>query len=128
VDGNGQLGGVAVTVDRGTTATAGLTFTIPVGVASGVPRTESTATTTAGSGSAVPPTALPGGTGTASAAAPVALAASRSTTTASSAALPDTSGSGTTLVLASIGILICGVTAYILVLKDRHRRRPGPTD
>lgn len=128
VDGNGQLSGVAVTVDRGTTATAGLTFTIPVEVASGVPRTESTTTTTAGSGSAVPPTALPRGAGAASAAAPVALAAARSTTTASSAALPDTSGSGTTLVLASIGVLICGATAYVLVLKDRHREQAGPTD
>ena len=127
VDGKGQLSGVAVTVDRGTTATAGLTFTIPVEVASGVPRTESTTTTTAGPGSAVPPTALPRGTGAATAA-PVALAAARSTTTASSAALPDPSGSGTTLVLASIGVLLCGATAYVLVLKDRRRGHPGPTD
>ncbi len=127
VDGDGQLSGVAVTVDRGTTATAGLTFTIPVEVASGVPRTESTTTTTAGSGSAVPPTALPRGDGAASAAAPVALAAARSTTKASSAALPDTSGSGTVLVLASLGVAACGATAYVQVLRDR-RRRAGPAD
>jgi hypothetical protein len=128
VDGDGQLSGVAVTVDRGTTATASLTFTIPVDVASRAPRTESVPTTTTGSGSAVTPAALPGGTDAASAAAPVALAAARSTTMASSAALPDTSGSGTTLVLASIGVLLCGAIAYVLVLKDRHHRHPGPTD
>jgi len=124
VGSDGQLSGVAVTVDRGTTATASLTYTIPVEVASGVPRTESTATTTTGSGSAVStPRQLPGGEGVASAATPVALAAARSTTTASSAALPDTSGTGTTLVLASLGVLLCGASAYGLVLRDRHRRR-----
>ncbi|MGZ6888239.1 MAG: hypothetical protein ACXVJ7_13920 [Acidimicrobiia bacterium] len=124
VGSDGRLRGVAVTVDRGTTATASLTFTIPVGVASTVPRTESTETTATGSGSAAStPPALPGGDGPASAAAPVALAAARSTTTASSAALPDTSGSGTTLVLSSIGVLLCGAGAYALVLRDRRQER-----
>ncbi len=54
---DGRLRGVAVTVDRGTTATADLTFQLPVAIASAVPRTESTTTTATGSGSAasIPP-------------------------------------------------------------------------
>ena len=117
---DGRLRGVAVTVDRGTTATAHLTYTIPFAIASSRSHTEATTTTAAGSGSAAStPPPLPGGDGAASAAAPVALAAARSTTTASSAALPDTSDSGTTLVLASIGVLLCGAAAYALVLRDR---------
>jgi len=119
VGADGQLRGVAVTVDRGTAATAYLTFTIPFAIASPAPRGEaSTATTAAGSGSAAPtPPPLPGGDGAASAAAPVALAAARSTPTTSSAALPDTSGSGAVLVLASLGVLLCGAVAYVLVLR-----------
>ena len=121
---DGRLRGVAVTVDRGTTAIADLTFTFPAAVASSVSRTESTSTTTAGSGSAATtPSPLPGGEGAASAATPVALAAARSTTTASSAALPETSGSGTTVVLASLGVLLCGAAAYTLVIQDTRRRR-----
>lgn len=121
---DGRLRGVAVTVDRGTTATADLTFQIPVAIASAVPRTERTTTTATGSGSAasIPPP-LPASDGAASAATPVALAAARSTTTASSAALPDTSGSGTTVVLASLGVLACGAAAYALLLADARRRR-----
>ena len=115
----GQLRGVAVTVDRGTAATAHLTYQVPFAIASSEPH-GAHSTTAAGSGSAAStPPALPGSDGAASAAAPVALAAARSTTTASSAALPDTSGSGTTLVLASIGVLLCGGAAYALVLRDR---------
>jgi hypothetical protein len=118
VGADGQLRGVAVTVDRGTAATAHLTYTIPFAIASSAPHTGGTSTTAAGSGSAAStPPPLPGGDGAASAAAPVALAAARSTTTASSAALPDTSGSGTTLVLASIGVLLCGGASYVLVLR-----------
>jgi hypothetical protein len=121
VGADGQLRGVAVTVDRGTTATAHLTYTIPFAIASSRPHSEATTTTAAGSGSAAStPPPLPGSDRAASAAAPVALAAARSTTTASSAALPDTSGSGTTLVLASIGVLLCGAAAYALVLRDRR--------
>jgi hypothetical protein len=122
VGSDGQLRGVAVTVDRGTTATAHLTYEIPFAIASSEPsKVEASTTTAAGSGSAAStPPPLPGGDGAASAAAPVALAAARSTTTASSAALPDTSGSGTTLVLASIGVLLCGAAAYILVVRDRR--------
>ena len=124
VDADGQLRGVAVTVDRGTTATAHLTYTIPFAIASSASHTGATSTTAAGSGSAAStPPPLPGGDGAASAAAPVALAAARSTTTASSAALPDTSGSGTTLVLASIGILLCGSAAYVLVLREQRGTR-----
>jgi hypothetical protein len=115
---DGQLRGVAVTVDRGTAATAHLTYTVPFAIASSEP-TGSTSTTATGSGSAAStPPALPGSDGAASAAAPVALAAARSTTMKSSAALPDTSGSGTILVLASIGVLLCGAAAYVLVLRD----------
>jgi hypothetical protein len=121
VGSDGQLRGVAVTVDRGTTATAHLTFTVPFAIASSPSHSGATTTTAAGSGSAAStPPALPGGDRAASAAAPVALAAARSTTTASSAALPDTSGSGTTLVLASIGVLLCGAAAYGLVIRDRR--------
>ena len=123
VGADGQLRGVAVTVDRGTAATAYLTFNIPFAIASSAPHGANT-TTAAGSGSAAStPPPLPGGDGAASAAAPVALAAARSTTTASSAALPDTSGSGTTLVLASIGILLCGSAAYVLVLREQRGTR-----
>jgi hypothetical protein len=118
VGADGQLRGVAVTVDRGTIAAAHLTYTIPFAIASSAPPGTST-TTAAGSGSAASTPPLPGSDGAASAAAPVALAAARSTTKASSAALPDTSGSGTTLVLASIGVLLCGAAAYILVIRDR---------
>jgi len=119
VGAGGQLRGVAVTVDRGTAATAHLTYQVPFAIASSEPH-GAHSTTAAGSGSAAStPPALPGSDGAASAAAPVALAAARSTTTASSAALPDTSGSGTTLVLASIGVLLCGGAAYALVLRDR---------
>jgi len=121
VGADGQLRGVAVTVARGTTATADLTYTIPFAIASSPSRSGATTTTAAGSGSAAStPPALPGGDRAASAAAPVALAAARSTTTASSAALPDTSGSGTTLVLASIGVLLCGAASYVLVLRGRE--------
>jgi hypothetical protein len=122
VGSDGQLRGVAVTVDRGTTAAAHLTYTIPFAIASSESSNAKASTTTAaGSGSAAStPPPLPGSDGAASAAASVALAAARSTTTASSAALPDTSGSGTTLVLASIGVLLCGAAAYILVVRDRR--------
>ena len=119
VGADGQLRGVAVTVDRGTTATAYLTFHIPFAIASSAPKGANTTTATGSGSAASTPPPLPGGDGAASAAAPVALAAARSTTTASSAALPDTSGSGTTLVLASIGVLLCGAAAYALVLRDR---------
>jgi hypothetical protein len=122
---DGQLRGVAVTVDRGTAATAHLTYTVPFAIASSGPQ-GTKSTTAAGSGSAAStPPALPGGDGAASAAAPVALAAARSTTTASSAALPDTSGSGTILVLASIGVLLCGLAAYGLLLHDGKEPRRG---
>jgi hypothetical protein len=127
VGADGQLRGVAVTVDRGTTATADLTYDIPFAIASSPSHSGATTTTAAGSGSAAStPPALPGGDRAASAAAPVALAAARSTTTASSAALPDTSGSGTTLVLASIGVLLCGGASYVLVL--RNRKEPHTHD
>jgi hypothetical protein len=119
VGADGQLRGVAVTVDRGTAATAHLTFNIPFAIASSAPHGASTTTATGSGSAASTPPALPGGDRAASAAAPVALAAARSTTTASSAALPDTSGSGTTLVLASIGVLLCGATAYVLVVRGR---------
>ena len=122
VGSDGQLRGVAVTVDRGTPVTAHLTFTIPAVTNAAVPQTEATtATDAAGSGSAaLAPPALPGSDGAASAAAPVALAAARSTTTASSAALPDPSGTGTALVIASVGVLLCGAVAYALVLTSRR--------
>jgi hypothetical protein len=116
---DGQLRGVAVTVDRGTTATAHLTYKVPFAIASSGPHGANTTTATGSGSAASTPPALPGSDRAASAAAPVALAAARSTTTASSAALPDTSGSGTTLVLASIGVLLCGGAAYALVLRDR---------
>jgi hypothetical protein len=119
VGADGQLRGVAVTVDRGTTATAHLTYDIPFAIASSVPHGANTTTATGSGSAASTPPPLPGGDGAASAAAPVALAAARSTTTASSAALPDTSGSSTTLVLASIGVLLCGAAAYVLVVRDR---------
>ena len=120
---NGQLRGVAVTADRGTPVTAHLTFNIPAAIDSAVPHQEDTVATDAvGSGSAAStPPLLPGGDSAASAAAPVALAAARSTTTASSAALPDPSGSGTVLVLASLGVLLCGASAYALVLVSRRQ-------
>jgi hypothetical protein len=120
VGADGQLRGVAVTVDRGTAATAHLTYEIPFAIASSARHTDASSTTAAGSGSAAStPPPLPGGDGAASAAAPVALAAARSTTTTSSAALPDISGSGTTLVLACIGVLLCGGASYVLVVRDR---------
>jgi hypothetical protein len=122
---DGQLRGVAVTVDRGTTATAHLTYTIPFAIASSEPDGSSSTTATGSGSAAFTPPPLPGSDGAASAAAPVALAAARSTTTASSAALPDTSGSGTTLVLASIGVLLCGLAAYGLLLHDGKEPRPG---
>ena len=58
VGADGQLRGVAVTVDRGTAATAYLTFNIPFAIASSAPHGAST-TTAAGSGSAAstPPAA-----------------------------------------------------------------------
>lgn len=124
VGSDGQASGVAVTVDRGTPVTAHLTFKIPVVIPA--PASSSTvldATNATGSGSAASlPPALPGSDGAASAAAPVALAAARSTTTASSAALPDPSGTGTALVIASIGVLICGAAAYALTLTRREPR------
>jgi hypothetical protein len=120
VGADGQLRGVAVTVDRGTAATAHLTFNIPFAIASSAPHGANTTTATGSGSAASTPPALPGGDRAASAAAPVALAAARSTTTASSAALPDTSGSGTTLVLASIGVVLCGAAAYVLVVRDRR--------
>ena len=116
---DGRLRGVAVTVDRGTAATAHLTYKVPFAIASSEPQGAHTTTATGSGSAASTPPALPGSDGAASAAAPVALAAARSTTTSSSAALPDTSGSGTTLVLASIGVLLCGGAAYALVLRDR---------
>jgi len=123
VGSDGQVRGVAVTVDRGTPVTAHLTFAIPVVIPATVPRTEATDVRHAtGSGSAAStPPLLPGSDGAASAAAPVALAAARSTTTASSAALPDPSGTGTAFALASVGILLCGAVAYALVLSSRKR-------
>jgi hypothetical protein len=125
VGADGHLRGVAVTVDRGTPVTAHLTFTIPIVLESTASRTEApSTTTTTGSGSAAPtPPLLPASDEAASAAAPVALAAARSTTTSSSAALPDTSGSGTVLVLASLGILGCGALAYAMVVVSRHTDR-----
>ncbi len=123
VGSNGRLRGVAVTVDRGTPVTAHLTFNIPAAIDSAVPHHEVTVATDAvGSGSAAStPPLLPGGDRAASAAALVALASARSTTTASSAALPDPSGSGTVLVLASLGVLLCGAAAYVLVLLNRRQ-------
>jgi|GEM_PF-4784891 hypothetical protein len=123
VGSDGQVRGVAVTVDRGTPVTAHLTFQIPAGIPATVAPTGATdVTNAAGSGSAAPaPPALPGSDGAASAAAPVALAAARSTTTASSAALPDPSGTGTALVIASVGLLLCGAVAYALVLASRRQ-------
>ncbi len=125
VGSDGQVRGVAVTVDRGTPVTAHLTFVIPAAIPATVPRTEATdVTIAAGSGSAaLAPPLLPGSDGAASAAAPVALAAARSTTTASSAALPDPSGTGTALVLASVGVLLCGAAAYAMVLFSRRSPR-----
>ncbi len=125
VGSDGQIRGVAVTVDRGTPVTAHLTFKIPAATNAAVASPLATTATmnAAGSGSAAStPPALPGSDGAASAAAPVALAAARSTTTASSAALPDPSGTGTALVIASIGVLICGAAAYALTLTRREPR------
>lgn len=121
VGSDGQARGVAVTVDRGTPVTAHLTFEIPAVIpASTSSSTVPGATNAAGSGSAAStPPALPGSDGAASAAAPVTLAAARSTTTASSAALPDPSGTGSALVIATIGVLICGAAAYGLLLTTR---------
>ncbi|MEP6625590.1 MAG: hypothetical protein ABJC79_14180 [Acidimicrobiia bacterium] len=125
VGSDGQVRGVAVTVDRGTLVTAHLTFQIPVVIPATVPRTEATDVRHAtGSGSAASPPLLPGSDGEASAAAPVALAAARSTTTESSAALPDPSGTGTVFAMACIGILLCGAVAYAMVLSSR--RTPTP--
>jgi hypothetical protein len=123
VGSDGQVRGVAVTVDRGTPVTAHLTFAIPVAIPAAVPRTEATDVRQAiGSGGAAStPPLLPGSDGAASAAAPVALAAARSTTKPSSAALPDPSGTGTAFALASGGILLCGAVAYALVLSSRKR-------
>jgi hypothetical protein len=125
VGSDGQVRGVAVTVDRGTPVTAHLTFQIPAVLPTAVPRTEATtATNAAGSGSAaLAPPPLPGSDGAASAAAPVALAAARSTTTSSSAALPDPSGTNTALVMASVGVLLCGAVAYLLLLSTRRQGR-----
>jgi len=125
VGSDGQVRGVAVTVDRGTPVTAHLTFMIPAVIPTTVPRTEAIdVENAAGSGSAaLAPPLLPGSDGAASAAAPVALAAARSTTMTSSAALPDPSGSGTALVLASIGVLLCGAAAYAMVLFSRRSPR-----
>ena len=125
VGSDGQVRGVAVTVDRGTPVTAHLTFVIPAVIPTMVPRTEATdVTNAAGSGSAaLTPPLLPGSDGAASAAAPVALAAARSTTMTSSAALPDPSGTGTALVLASLGVLLCGAAAYAMVLLSRRSPR-----
>src|SRR6478736_1593040 len=81
VGADGQLRGVAVTVDRGTTATAYLTFHIPFAIASSAPNGANTTTATGSGSAASTPPPLPGGDGAASAAAPVALAAARSTTT-----------------------------------------------
>ncbi len=122
VGADGHLRGVAVTVDRGTPVTAHLTYMVPVVLESTAPRTEAASTTTTpGSGSAAStPPPLPASDEAASAAAPVALAAARSTTTSSSAALPDTSGSGTTLVLATLGVLLCGIVGYGLALTAKR--------
>ncbi len=122
VGADGHLRGVAVTVDRGTPVTAHLTYTVPVVLESTAPRTEAASTTTTtGSGSAAStPPLLPASDEAASAAAPVALAAARSTTTTSSAALPDTSGSGTALVLATVGVLLCGIVGYGLALTNKR--------
>jgi hypothetical protein len=130
VDGSGHLRGVAVTVHRGTAVTAALTFSVPAAIASSGLPAAAPSTTTAGSGSAASASPqLPASDGAASAAAPLALAAARPATTVSSAALPDTSGSGTVLVLASLGILVCGVLAYTMVLfarrGDQHQLEQG---
>ena len=123
VGSDGQLRGVAVTVDRGTPVTAHLTYTIPVVLESTALHSEAApTTTTAGSGGAASTPQLPASQGVASAAAPVELAAARSTTTMSSAALPDTSGSATTLVLASLGVLLCGIVGYGLALTSKRER------
>lgn len=125
VGSDGQVRGVAVTVDRGTPVTAHLTFQVPAVIPATVaPLVPTDVTNAAGSGSAaLTPPALPGSDGAASAAAPVALAAARSTTTASSAALPDPSGTGTALVIACVGLLLCGAVAYALVLSSQRRPR-----
>ncbi len=121
---DGTLRGVAVTVVRGSTVTAHLTHSIPVLVESMPPSISGDASTTlAGSGSAAMSLPLPASDEVASAATPVALAAARSTAASASTALPDTSGSTTTLVLASVGILICGATGYGLLLNSRRRER-----
>ena len=126
VGSDGQIRGVAVTVDRGTPATAHLTFVIPAAINAAVasPLATATATNAAGSGSAAStPPALPGSDGAASAAAPVALAAARSTTTASSAALPDPSGTGTALAISCVGLLLCALVAYALVISSHREPR-----
>ena len=123
---DGQIRGVAVTVDRGTPVTAHLTLVIPAAINAAVdsPRATTATTSAAGSGSAAStPPALPGSDGAASAAAPVALAAARSTTTASSAALPDPSGTGTALAISCVGLLLCAVVAYALVISSRREPR-----
>lgn len=125
VGSDGQVRGVAVTVDRGNPVTAHLTFQVPAAILATVAPSATTGVqNAAGSGSAAfTPPALPGSDGAASAAAPVALAAARSTTTASSAALPDPSGTGTALVIASVGLLLCAAVAYALVLSNRRQPR-----
>ena len=126
VGSDGQIRGVAVTVDRGTPVTAHLTFVIPAAIDAAVASPLATTATmnAAGSGSAAStPPALPGSDGAASAAAPVALAAARSTTTASSAALPDPSGTGTALAIACVGLLLCAAVAYALVVSSRRETR-----
>ena len=125
VGSDGQVRGVAVTVDRGTPVTAHLTFVIPAVIpATAAPLVSAGVKKAAGSGSAaLTPPALPGSDGAASAAAPVALAAARSTTTASSAALPDPSGTGTALVISCVGLMLCGAVAYGLVLSSRRQPR-----
>ncbi len=126
VGSDGQIRGVAVTVDRGTPVTAHLTLVIPAATNAAVASPLATTATmnAAGSGSAAStPPALPGSDGAASAAAPVALAAARSTTTASSAALPDPSGTGTALAIACVGLLLCAAVAYALVVSSRREPR-----
>ncbi|MEO6469232.1 MAG: hypothetical protein ABIP21_09030, partial [Acidimicrobiia bacterium] len=126
VGSDGQIRGVAVTVDRGTPVTAHLTLVIPAATNAAVASPLATTATmnAAGSGSAAStPPALPGSDGAASAAAPVALAAARSTTTASSAALPDPSGTGTALAIACVGLLLCAAGAYALVVSSRREPR-----
>lgn len=126
VGSDGQIRGVAVTVDRGTPVTAHLTLVIPAAINAAVasPRATTATMSAAGSGSAAStPPALPGSDGAASAAAPVALAAARSTTTASSAALPDPSGTGTALAISCVGLLLCALVAYALVVSSRRETR-----